>query len=151
QLDRDHRASRPRLMRLYRRLDEAIARSGAQCLFVTNDQPYHPDYLLKIRLYRAYHTTDDPGATYTRTGPFVHAFHHMLHCALPYSPEKTLREKLLECGAREVDFLPLGAFDFEMDPTQDEETILRRPRDIDFIYIGNPFFAQKLEGFLKLI
>jgi spore maturation protein CgeB len=151
QLDRDHRASHPRLLRLYRRLDDALARSGAQCLFVTNDQPYHPDHLLKIPIYRAYHTTDDPGSTYTRTIPFVHAFHHLLHCALPYSAEKTLRQKLLECGAREVDFLPLGAFDFEMDPAQDQESILRRPRDIDLVYIGNPFFAQKLEGFLKLI
>lgn len=150
ELDRDYRASHPRLARLHRRLDEAVARSGAHCLFVTNDQPYHPDQLLKLRIYRAYHTTDDPGATYTRTIPFVHAFHHLLHCALPYSPEKTLRQKLTECGAREIDFLPLGAFDFEMDPTRDDRTILRHPRDIDLIYIGSPFFAQKFDGFLKL-
>lgn len=150
QLDSDYRASKRKLMRLYRDLDAAISSSGAQVLFVTNDQPYHPDFLLKLRVYRAYQTTDDPGATYTRTIPYVHAFHHMFHCALPYSPDKTLREKLLECGARQVDFLPLGAFDFEMDPAQTAESILSRPRDIDFIYVGNPFFSQKFEGFLKL-
>ncbi len=150
QLDRDYRASSQNLLTLYRQTEAAISRAGARILFVTNDQPYHPDFLRKLDVYRAYHTTDDPGATYARTVPYVHAFHHMLHCALPYSAEKTLREKLLECGAPQVDFLPLGAFDFEMDPTQTESTILSQPRDIDFVYVGNPFFSQKFDGFLKL-
>ena len=151
QLDRDYRESHPRVGRLHRKLEEAMRRSGAQCLFVTNDQPYHPDYLLKLPVYRAYHTTDDPGHTYTRTAPFVHAFHHVLHCAPPYSPEKSLREKLLDFGARRVDFLPLGAFDFEMVPSKTEDDILAHERDIDFIYIGSPFFAKKFAGFLKLV
>ena len=90
-----------------------MTRHAARCLFVTHDQVYHPDYLLKLPLYRAYYTGDDPGATYQRTIPYVHAFHHMFHCAgLPYSLEKTLGQKLRECGARHVDFLPLGAFDY---------------------------------------
>jgi spore maturation protein CgeB len=151
ELDRDYRTGHPRLLRLHERLAAAIEQSGARCLFVTQDQVYHPDHLLKLPLYRAYYTTDDPGSTYIRTIPYIHAFHHILHCAIPYSREKTLRAKLLECGARAVDFLPLGVFDYEFDPSATEDTILAKPRDIDLIYIGNAFFAQKFQGFLELV
>jgi len=150
-LDADYRASHPRLQGLHAKLAATIAESRAQCLFVTHDQVYHPDHLLKLPVYRAYQTTDDPGATYLRTVPYVHAFHHLFHCAIPYSREKTLRQKLIECGARAVDFLPLGAFDFELDPEKTANNILEAPRDIDLIYIGAPFFRQKFQGFLELV
>jgi spore maturation protein CgeB len=150
QLDRDHRASERRLMALYRNLQSVLAQTRADCLFVTNDNVYHPDFLLGLNTYRCYYTTDDPGATYGRTIPYLHAFHHVFHCSIPYSRERTMRQKLLECGVRAVDFLPLGVFDFEFDPSQNASTILETPRDIDIIYIGSPFFAKKFDAFLTI-
>jgi spore maturation protein CgeB len=149
-LDHDYRGSHPRLQALHRELARVLERTSADCLFVTNDNVYHPDFLLKLPLYRAYYTTDDPGATYARTIPYLHAFDHVFHCALPYSPEKSLAQKLIECGARKVDFLPLGVFDYELDPTRSEEDVLSQERDIDIVYIGTPFFAKKLDGFLQM-
>jgi spore maturation protein CgeB len=149
-LDHDYRTSQPRLQALHREVQRVLERSKADCLFVTNDNVYHPDFLLKLGVYRAYYTTDDPGATYTRTIPYIHAFHHLFHCALPYSADKSLAQKLRECGARHVDFLPLGVFDYELDPECSERDVLERPRDIDIVYVGTPFFAKKFEGFLRM-
>jgi len=149
-LDMDHRRGSPALRRLETELRRALAESRADCLFVTNDNPYHPELLLRLPVYRAYYTTDDPGATYQRTIPYLHAFHHVFHCALPYAPGRTLREKLLEAGARRVDFLPLGVFDYELDATRTEREVLGAERDIDVVYIGSPFFAQKLEAMVAI-
>lgn len=150
QLDQAYRVGHEALTKLYTRISTLLADSRADYLVVTNDNPYHPDFLLSLKVYRAYYTTDDPGATYQRTIPFIHAFHHLFHCAIPYSRQKTLRAKLLEAGARRADFLPLGVFDFEMDSRATEASILSHRRDIDLIYVGSPFWAQKLETLLSL-
>lgn len=131
QLDMDFRARNRGLVVLYRELERTLRKERIDCLFVTNDNPYHPDFLKTLDVYRAYHTTDDPGASYTRTFPYVHAFDHLFHCAIPYSPTQTLAAKLREVGARRVDFLPLGVFDFEIDPTKTSTSILEQRRDID--------------------
>jgi spore maturation protein CgeB len=150
QLDVAYRRGDPSLRNLYAKLSALISDCRADYFLVTNDVPYHPDFLLSLPVYRAYYTTDDPGSTYQRTIPFIHAFHHLFHCAIPYSKEKTLRTKLLEAGARRADFLPLGVFDFEMDTRATEATILERRRDIDLIYVGGPYWAQKLQALLTL-
>ncbi|MSQ48412.1 MAG: hypothetical protein EXR78_08560 [Deltaproteobacteria bacterium] len=149
-LDQDYRSRHLRLDILYQQLDSVLTQTGAQCLFVTNDNVYHPDHLLKLPLYRALYTTDDPGSTYTRTIPYLHAFDHVFHCSPSYSATKTLKQKLLECGARRVDFLPLGVFDFEMEASRGESEVFSQKRDIDLIYVGSPFFHKKFNAFLTL-
>lgn len=150
QLDMDFRARNRGLVVLYRELERTLRKERIDCLFVTNDNPYHPDFLKTLDVYRAYHTTDDPGASYTRTFPYVHAFDHLFHCAIPYSPTQTLAAKLREVGARRVDFLPLGVFDFEIDPTKTSTSILEQRRDIDIVYVGSPFFAKKFDALLEV-
>jgi glycosyltransferase involved in cell wall biosynthesis len=143
QLDRAYQADSPKLALLHEAIRQKIAESNADGLLVTNSSPYHPDFLRSLNVYKALYSTDDPGATYQRTIPYVHAFDHVFHCAPGYSKDLSLSEKLRYSRAVNVDFLPLGVFDFEFEPQQDEDALFAQVRDIDVIYVGG-FFKQKI-------
>jgi spore maturation protein CgeB len=121
-----------------------LSANHADVLFVTNAPPYHPDFLRTLSVHKVLYSTDDPGATYMRTIPYVHAYDQVMHCAPTYSADMDLGEKLRYAGARRVDWLPLGVFDFEFDTSLNETTILHEDRDIDVVYVGS-FFRQKMD------
>jgi spore maturation protein CgeB len=142
-LDRLYRARDARLMRLQEELTSLIASSGADALFVTNYPPYHPDFLLKLPVYRALYSTDDPDATYRRTIPYLHAYHHVFFCDPAYSADFSMQEKMHSIGIQNADFLPLGVLDYEFDPAKSEADLFAQERDIDIVYVG-ACFLQKL-------
>jgi spore maturation protein CgeB len=139
QLDRLYQTRDSRIDRLHRALLELVERTQPDVLFVTNSPPYHPEFLRRLGLYKVLYSTDDPGATYQRTIPYVHAYDHLMYCAPGYSADCDLGEKLRYAGARRADWLPLGVFDFEMDASASAET----SRDIDVVYVG-ACYRQKL-------
>lgn len=143
-LDRLYQARDPRLMRMYSDLELLVRDSGADAIIVTNSPPYHPDYLRRLPVYRVLYSGDDPGATYMRNIPYLHAYHHVLFMSPSYSPDMDLEEKMRYCGMVNADWLPIAVFDFEFDATKNENTILSHERDIDVIYVGS-FFRQKLD------
>lgn len=138
-----------RLLELYGELSRCLRENAAHALFVTNSPPYHPDFLRTLDVYKVLYSTDDPGATYMRTIPYVHAYDHLMHCSPSYSQDMELGEKLRYAGARAVDWLALGVFDFEFDPALTERAILEEERDVDVVYVGS-FFRQKLEFLARM-
>jgi spore maturation protein CgeB len=142
-LDRLYQARDARLMRMYQDFEGCIRDQAADAVIVTNSPPYHPDFLCKIDVYKVLYSGDDPGATYMRNIPYLHAYDHVLFMSPSYSPDMTLEEKMRYCGMVNADWLPIAVFDFEFDTNKTADTILAHERDIDIIYIGS-FFRQKL-------
>jgi spore maturation protein CgeB len=148
-LDRLYQGRNPDLMRMYRELEVTIREQRIEAMIVTNCPPYHPDFLRTLKIYKALYTTDDPGATYQRTVPYLHAYDHAFYVALAYSRDMDLGEKLRYCGVRNVDWLPISVFDFEFDPERTREEIATSPRDVDVVYVGH-CFPQKMQLLTKL-
>lgn len=142
-LDDAYRRREPGLMRLYRDVEGFLRETAADVLFVTNLPVYHPDFLRKLPVYRVLYSTDDTPATYRRTIPYLHAYHHVFTCTPGYSDEMSMVQKMRECGAQNADWLPLGVFDYEFDSRLSEDSLFSIERDIDLIYIGS-CFLQKL-------
>ena len=147
-LDRLYQTGDPRLMRMYAELERLVQEWGAEALFVTNCPPYHPDFLKTIPLYKVLYSTDDPGATYMRTIPYLHAYQHVMFCALGYSSDFSLEEKMRYCGMVNADWLPIAVMDFEFDAQRTEEALFSNTRDIDAVYVGSPW-RQKLDVLFK--
>lgn len=139
-IDRLYHSGDVRMRRLQDALDAALRDFAADALFVTNAPPYHPDFLRRLKAYKVLYSTDDPGATYQRTIPYVHAYDHLMYCAPGYSGEMDLGEKLCHAGARRADWLPLGVFEYEMTSTMADTSL---KRDIDVVYVG-ACYLQKL-------
>ena len=124
------------LMRMYADLELLIHDSGADALIVDNCFPYHPDFLKKIQIYKVLRTTDGPLTAYDRDFAYLHAYDHVLYHSPAYSRDMGMKEKLLYCGARKVDFWPHGSFDALCDPSKTDVDILAGKRDVDVIFIG---------------
>jgi spore maturation protein CgeB len=138
-LDQTYQSGDERLARLHTALRSVLSEHKADALFVTNAPPFHPEFLRTLPVYKVLYSTDDPGATYQRTIPYVHAYDHLMYCAPGYSADLDLGEKLRYAGARRADWLPLGVLDYERDAaaTADSE------RDVDIAYVG-ACYLQKL-------
>ncbi|HET9983727.1 MAG TPA: hypothetical protein VFQ38_09070, partial [Longimicrobiales bacterium] len=145
-LDRAYQRRDPRVLALQAGLEAAILEHSPDVLFVTNSPPYHPDYLRTLRLYKVLNTTDDPGSTYVRTIPYLHAYDHVVYADPAYSQDFDMPDLLRYCGVRDADWLPIGVFDYEHRPDRDEATLFRQERDIEVVYVGS-FFMQKLPLF----
>ena len=148
-LDKLYQERHPGLLRMYADLEACVHEYKTDAIIVTNCPPYHPDFLRNLSIYKILYSGDDPGATYMRNIPYLHAYNHVFYAAPAYSADMDMEEKMRYCGMINADWLPLGVFDFEFDPTLTEETFLARERDIDIIYIGS-FFKQKLETLAKV-
>ncbi len=148
-LDRLYRSRDPRLMKMYSDLEALIGDFRADALFVTNCPPYHPDYLRKLKVYRALYSTDDPDATYKRNIPYLHAYQHVFYADPAYSPDMDMDNKMRHCGMVNADWLPISVFDFEFDPSRTERSILSGEREIDIVYVG-ACWKQKLELLAKV-
>ena len=135
-LDNLYFSYHPGLCRMYDDLEKLIRDAGADALIVDNCFPYHPDYLMKIDVYKVLRTTDGPLTAYDRDFAYLHAYDHVLYHSPAYSRDLGMEEKLRYCGAKRVDFWPLASFDALCDPSKTEEDILSGKRDIDVIFIG---------------
>jgi spore maturation protein CgeB len=148
-LDRLYQSRDPRLLRMYADLGMMIHDRSADAIIVDNCPPYHPDHLRKLAVYKVLYSGDDPGSTYMRNIPYLHAYDHVFFADPVYSPDMDMREKMRYCGMVNADWLPISVFDFECDPERTEETILQSERDIDIIYIGG-FWKQKNDLLVKV-
>jgi len=149
-LDQRYQSRHPGLIRLYKAFQGCLEGSGADAIIVTNSPPYHPDFLKTITgVYKVIYSGDDPGSTYLRNIPYLHAYQHVMFMAPGYSADMTMYEKMRYCGMRNADWVPIAVFDFEYDTSKTENTILEHERDIDIIYVGS-FFRQKLPLLAKL-
>lgn len=135
-LDNLYYQEHPGLKRMYRDIEKQIQDVGADVLLVDNCPPYHPDYLKTLRLYKVLRTSDGPMSAYDRDFAYLHAYDHVLYHSQAYSRDLGMEAKLSYCGAKKIDFWPLGSFDALCDSTKTDVTILSGKRDIDIIFIG---------------
>jgi spore maturation protein CgeB len=141
-LDNFYYDRHPGLMRMYADLEALIGAHGADALIVDNCFPYHPDYLKTLRVYKVLRTSDGPITAYDRDFAYVHAYDHVLYHSPAYSRDMGMAEKLRYVGAREVDFWPFALWDAWSDPSQTEESLFSRERDIEIIFIGYPHLGK---------
>jgi spore maturation protein CgeB len=126
----------PNLLRMYSDFENIIKKYQADAVVVDNCNPYHPDYLKRLPIYKTLRIADGPISAYDRDFAYLHAFDHILYHSPAYSRDMGMAEKLLYCGAKNIDFWPLGSFDALCDPSKTERNILSGKRDIDVIFIG---------------
>jgi spore maturation protein CgeB len=124
------------LCRLYLDIEEKIRSERADVLLVDTYNPYHPDYLRKLGIYKVLRINDGPMSAYDRDFAYQHAFDYILYHSPAYSRDMRMDEKLRYCGARKADFWPLGSFDALCDPSKSETDILSSKRDIDIVFVG---------------
>jgi spore maturation protein CgeB len=136
-------------MAMYRDFEARLGEHKPDAVIVDNTMPYHPDYLRRIPVYKVLRTGDGPMAAYDRDFAYAHAYDHVLYHSPAYSRDMSMAEKLRYVGAKRMDFWPFAIFDAAFDPTQTEETILARKRDIDVIFIGFGY-RGKLPAFARI-
>ena len=135
-LDNLYYQEHPGLKRMYVDIERKIREVGADVLLVDTCPPYHPDYLRKLNIYKVFRIADGPISAYERDFAYLHAYDHILYHSPAYSRDMGIKEKLLYCGAKRVDFWSLGSFDALCDPSKTDMNILSAKRDIDVIFIG---------------
>jgi spore maturation protein CgeB len=138
-LDNQYSAKDPALMHLYSKFEAALSETRADAVIVDNCQPYHPDYLRRIPVYKVLRIADGPLAAYDRDFAYVHAFDQVLYHSPAYSPEMNMAEKLHYLGAKNCHFWPHALFDAAFDATKAEAALVAADRDIDIIFIGALF------------
>jgi spore maturation protein CgeB len=135
-LDNIYFQEHPGLVQMYVDIERRIQEVGADVLLVDTCPPYHPDFLRKHNIYKVLRIADGPMSAYDRDFAYLHAYDHVLYHSPAYSRDIGMQEKLRYCGAKKVDFWPLGSFDALCDPSKTDVDILRAKRDIDVIFIG---------------
>lgn len=139
----------PGLIRMYADLSRLISITGADALVVDNCFPYHPEFLKNLNIYKVLRTTDGPMTAYDRDFAYLHAYDHVLYHSPAYSRDMTMPEKLRYCGAKRLDFLPLGSFAALRDSSLNEDMIFSHQRDIDILFIG-AFHLNKMPMLAKI-
>jgi spore maturation protein CgeB len=124
------------LERMYRAMEDLVRNARADAILVDNCQPYHPDYLRRLSLYKVLRLSDGPLTAYDRDIPYLHAYDHVLYHSPAYSRDMDMAEKLAYCGVRRADLWPLALFDAAFDPTQTEDSLFAVERDIDVVFVG---------------
>lgn len=124
------------LEKLYADIEERIRIEQADVLMVDTFNPYHPDYLRKLSIYKVLRINDGPMAAYDRDFAYLHAFDHVLYHSPAYSRDMQIDEKLRYCGAKRIDHWPLGSFDALCDRGLTEEDIQSKDRDVDVAFVG---------------
>lgn len=135
-LDNLYFAENPDLMRMYKDFERMMEQTNADAVVVDCCHPYHPDYLRKLPIYKVLRTSDGPISAYDRDFAYLHAYDHVLYHSPAYSRDMTMPEKLKYCGAKRTDFWPLASFGALCDPHETENTIMRKHRDIDIVFVG---------------
>ncbi len=135
-LDNLYYQEHPGLTRMYEDITRKIHEVGANVLLVDTCPPYHPEFLRKLKIYKVLRIADGPMSAYDRDFAYLHAYDHILYHSPAYSRDMGVEEKLCYCGAKRVNFWPLGSFDALCDLTKTESNIFSNNRDIDVIFIG---------------
>lgn len=137
------------LIRMYSSFETKLKETAAEAVIVDNCQPYHPDYLRNLSIYKVLRTSDGPITAYDRDFAYVHAFDHVLYHSPAYSADLDMETKLRYLGAKKCDFWPHALFDAMFDMRQSEDQLWARERDIDIIFIG-ALFPNKMPLLAKI-
>lgn len=124
------------LMQMYADFESIIRENRAEAVIVDTCPPYHPDYLRSIPIYKVLRIADGPMSAYDRDFAYIHAYDHIFYHSPAYSRDMGMSEKLMYCGAKNIDLWMLGLFDAMFDQTKTEQTVLEGKRDIDVIFVG---------------
>ena len=136
-LDNLYASENKKLELLYSTIIDLIRSTQADALFVDNANPYHPEFLLTLPIFKVLRASDCALATYDRDIPYIHAFDYILYYTPGYTKDMTMAEKFAYCRAPAFDLLPLGSFSKLCDPSKNSKTIFNEERDIDLIFIGS--------------
>jgi spore maturation protein CgeB len=142
-LDNLYYARNPGLLRMYDALREHVRQHRPDALLVDNCQPYHPEFLRSLDVYKVLRMSDGPVTAYDRDFAYLHAYDHVLYHSPAYSRDLTMPQKLSYCGAKRHDFWPLAVFDTFCRPTEPEEKVFAAKRDIDIVFVG-AFYPDKM-------
>lgn len=135
-LDNEYYEKNRNLLKLYAEIKTKIREENADALLVDNCNPYHPEFLKDLEVYKILRTTDGPMAAYDRDFAYLHAFDHILHMSPAYSRDMNMSEKLSYCGAKRTNLWPLAAFEELYDSSKTKNNILNNKRKIDIVFIG---------------
>jgi hypothetical protein len=135
-LDNLYYRRHPGLLQMYAALRSLLEESRARVLVVDNCFPYHPEFLRGLPVFKVIRLTDGPMSAYDRDFAYLHAYDHVLYPRSAYSSDIDLPTKLRYCGARSMDFWPLGSFNAMCDPSRSEAVLLDQTRDVDVVFVG---------------
>jgi len=140
-----------KLFQTYNQLSELINKTKADVLIVGADNVYHPEFIKDLDVYTVLRCTDDPGASYRRTVPYIWAFDHVTCVNVIYHENIPVKMtgKLREWGAKRATWFPMGIREFYYDPSLTEASILNQGRTADVIYVGAPA-RSKIPKLLEL-
>jgi glycosyltransferase involved in cell wall biosynthesis len=124
------------LMRLYDEVEARVRDEGIDVIMVDTCPPYHPDWLLKLPLFKVLRVADGPLAAYDRDFAYTHAYDLVLYHTPAYSRDMDMGKKLKYVGARQTAFWPLGVFDATFSPELSEDQLFSLKRDIDVVFVG---------------
>ena len=139
----------PDLMRMYKEFEGLVEQTNADAVVVDCCNPYHPDYLRNVPIYKVLRIADGPISAYDRDFAYAHAYDHVLYHSPGYSRDMTMVEKLRYCGVKRADFWPLASFEARCDPQQTEDTIMRADRDVDIVFVG-ALYVNKMPLIAKI-
>jgi spore maturation protein CgeB len=148
-LDGLYQARHAKLMQMYDEFEASIEKNHVDAIIVNNCPPYHPDFLRKLKVYKVLYSGDDPGATYMRNIPYLHAYDHVFYLNPDYSPDMNMSEKMRYCGMENENWVPHGVFEEDYDVKKTESELFESDRDIDLVYVGAPY-VQKLKILAKI-
>jgi len=143
-LDRLYSSKNPILMELYSKVEAIILDKKIDAILVDNLNPYHPEFLKKLNVYKIRRTTDGPSIAYDRDIPYYHAFDMIFYHCPSYSKDLNMIEKLDYCGVKDKYFWPLAAFEKLHDPSKSVEDLFSQDRNVDVAFVGG-LYPSKME------
>jgi len=124
------------LMRLYAEVEARIRDEKIDAILVDNCQPYHPDWLRSLPIFKVLRTSDGPLTAYDRDFAYAHAYDLVLYHSPAYSCDMEMGEKLQYVGTKKAAFWPLGVFNAAFTPEMSEDELFSLERDIDVVFVG---------------
>jgi spore maturation protein CgeB len=134
ELDVEYRHKEHGLTKLYNKVTSLI--KDFDIFFVLDVNVYHPDFLEKLSIYKAFYSFDDPDASFLRSMPYAYAFDHIFTVTPFYNSEVTMPDQFIKWGAKNATFIPLGAISSQF-ITLDENVIFNRNRSVDMVFVGS--------------
>ena len=106
---------------LYQDIVDEIKKNNINVLYVDNANPYHPEFLKNLNVFKVLRSSDCALITYEREIPYLHAFDYVLYYTPGYNEYMNMAEKFAYCRSR-ADLLPLGVFSEIFDSGQTSDS-----------------------------
>lgn len=140
ELDEAYRRKDSGLMKLYSFIQSVINEFDAFMILDVN--VFHPDFLEKLSVYKAYYSFDDPDASFLRAMPYAYVFDHVFTVTPIYNSETSMPDQFKKWGARHTTFLPLGAISSQF-TTLDESIVFSNQRPVDLVFVGTATTVER--------